>query len=203
MAMLGRQVDLLQREGLEVVEIGLHDSQSWCLPHEMEQDLGEIKRRWPNVTQFHLHMHDARAMALPSIYAAMRTLGAGDTLILEGTIGGIGGGQFGGNGRASGMAATEDVMHMLDGMGIRTGVDLDKIIDCVWMLEKIIGRPAFGHVAKAGPRPAGPQAHYDPNMPGMESLEAARHFRLGPAAYEKEGSFPWNKPIAGPYFRAS
>ena len=148
-------------------------------------------------------MHNARGMALPSIYAALRNLGPDDTVLLEGTLGGIGGGQYGGNGRASGMAPTEDLMHMLEGMGIDTGVNLDRIIDCVWMLERIIGRPAFGLVSKAGPRPATPDALYDPNMPGIESLEAARHFKLGPGAYEKEGYFPWPKPISGPFWQGA
>ena len=198
---LERQMDMLQAAGIEVLEIGLHDSQSWCVPHEMEADLTEIKRRWPAVKHFHFHMHNARGMALPSIYAALRSLDAGDTVLLEGTLGGIGGGQFGGNGRACGMAPTEDLMHMLEGMGIATGVDLDKLIDCVWMLEKIIGRPTFGMVAKAGPRPTRAEALYDANMPAVESLEAARHFRLGPQAYANQGFTPWKQPISGPYYQ--
>lgn len=203
LSFLERQYELLKAAGIAVVEIGLHDSQSWCLPHEMEADIKEIKRRWPEVRQFHLHLHNARGMALPAIYAALRTLGPGDRVILEGTLGGIGGGQYSGNGRAAGMAATEDILHMLEGMDIKTGVNLDKIIDCVWMLEKIIGRPAFGHVSKAGPRPTLARGYYDANMPGMESLEAAKHFKLGPAAYEKEGYSPWTKPISGPYYRVN
>ncbi|MFN0159818.1 MAG: hypothetical protein ACKVQQ_01230 [Burkholderiales bacterium] len=199
MGFLEHQVALLEDAGIAVIEIGLHDSQSFCMPHLMEADLQEIHRRWPQVRQFHLHMHDARGMALPSIYAALRTLGEGDTLLLEGTLGGIGGGQFGGNGRASAMAPTEDLMHMLEGMGMDTGVDLDRLIDCVWKLEKIIGRPAFGHVSKAGPRPRRATEYYDPNMPGIESLAAARHFREGPAAYAAEGYSPWVSPITGPY----
>ncbi|MDE1947510.1 MAG: hypothetical protein KGI35_02745 [Burkholderiales bacterium] len=198
---LARQIDALRRAGMEVFEIGLHDSQSWCLPHEMEADLQAIKRRWPEVRHFHLHMHDARGMALPSIYAALRTLDAGDTLLLEGTLGGIGGGQYNGNGGAAGMAATEDLMHMLEGMGIPTGVDLDKLIDCVWMLERIIGRPAFGHVSRAGPRPQAPASWFDPNLPAVESLAAARHFKLGADAYRAEAYSPWSRPIAGPYFQ--
>jgi len=203
LSFLQRQYDLLKAAGIAVVEIGLHDSQSWCVPHEMEQYLVEVKRRWPEVRRFHLHMHNARGMALPAIYAALRTLGPDDTVLLEGTLGGIGGGQYGGNGRASSMAATEDLMHMLEGMGIDTGVDLDKLIDCVWMLERIIGRPAFGMVAKAGPRPATPEALYDPNLPAIESLEAAKHFRHGARAYAKEGYSPWKTPIAGPYWQGA
>jgi hydroxymethylglutaryl-CoA lyase len=199
--MLARQIDLLAAAGIEVVEIGLHDSQSWCLPHEMEADLQALKRRWPAVRQFHLHLHDARGMALPSLYAALRTLDSGDTMLVDGTLGGLGGGQYCGNGIASGMVPTEDFMHMLAGMGIDTGVDLDKLIECVWMLEQMLGVPAVGRVARAGPRPD-PSHLYDPNLPAVESLSAARHFKLGPQAYAGEGYSPWKQPIAGPWFRA-
>ncbi len=198
---LERQMALLAAAGISAIEIGLHDSQSFCLPHEMEADLAEIKRRWPQVKQFHFHMHNARGMALPSLYAALRSLDANDTALIEGTLGGIGGGQFGGNGQASSMVATEDLMHMLDGMGIATGVDLDRLIDCVWHLEKIIGRPAFGSVARAGPRPTRPEAFYDANMPAVESLDAAKHFRFGARAYGNAGPNPWKNPITGPYYQ--
>lgn len=200
LSFLERQIALLEEAGLEVVEIGLHDSQSWCLPHEVEADLVTLKQRWPQVRRFHLHMHNARGMALSAIWAALRTLDADDTLVLDGTLGGIGGGQYCGNGVASGMAATEDIMHMLEGLGIKTGVDLGKIIDCVWLLEEIVGYSAFGHVSKAGPRPAGPAEFYDANLPAIESLKAARHFRSGPTAFAGEGYSPWREPISGPYF---
>jgi hydroxymethylglutaryl-CoA lyase len=202
-SLLEKEIEALQSEGIEVAEIGLHDSQSWCLPNEIEDDLREIKRRWPSVRQFHLHIHDARGMALPALYEGLRTLEKTDTLLIDGTLGGIGGGQYSGNGRAAGMAATEDVIHMLDGLGIETGVNLDKTIDCVWLLEKIIGRATFGHVSKAGPRPVDPKHFYDPNMPAVESLQAARHFKLGPQTYAKEGYSPWKAPIAGPFYSAS
>ena len=198
---LGQQMNILQAAGLEVFEIGLHDSQSWCLPHLIEADLQEIKRRWPQVRQFHLHMHDARGMALPCLYAALRVLDASDTLLIDGTLGGLGGGQYCGNGMASGMVATEDLLHMLEGMGIPTGVDLDRLIECVWMLEDMLGISAFGHVAKAGPRPQRPDQHYDPNLPAVESLQGARHFKLGPSAYTDEAYSPWKQPITGPWFR--
>ncbi len=196
---LQKQIDLLTAHNIEPIEIGLHDSQSWCLPHDIEADLLAIRKRWPAIRQFHLHIHDARGMALPVLYAALRTLGPNDILIIDGTLGGIGGGQYGGNGRASGMAATEDLMHMLEGLGIPTGVDLGRIIDCVWLLERIIGRPAYGHVSKAGPRPKTAAEFYDPNLPAVESLESARHFRLGRDVTTKEGYSPWKRPIIGPF----
>ena len=194
-------MSLLQRSGLEVFEIGLHDSQSWCLPHELETDLIEIKRRWPKVKQFHLHMHDARGMALPCIYAALRVLDPSDTLLIDGALGGLGGGQYCGNGIASGMVATEDLHHMLQGMGIDTGVDLDRLIECVWLLEGLLGLSAFGHVAKAGPRPERTEQRYDPNLPAVESLQGAKHFKLGPDAYAQEAYSPWRQAITGPWFQ--
>ena len=74
---------------------------------------------------------------------------------------------------------------------------MDKVIDCVWMLEEMLGRPATGHVSKAGPCPITPKEWYDPNMPLVETFEQARHFRLGPKAYE-EGQRPWKEPIPKP-----
>jgi hydroxymethylglutaryl-CoA lyase len=200
MSFLERQADLLESAGIAVTEIALHDSQSWCVPHEMEQYLVAVRNHWPKVRRFHFHMHNARGMALPSIYAALRNLAPEHTVLLEGTLGGIGGGQYCGNGTASGMAATEDLLHMLEGMGIETGVDLDKIIDCVWMLERTIGRAAFGAVSRAGPRPSHARL-YDPNLPAIESTAAARHFKLGGAAYETEGYSPWRQPISGPFWQ--
>lgn len=199
MSMLEKQFDLMTEAGLEVIEIGLHDSQSWCLPDNVEQDLAEVKRRWPGVRQFHLHIHNGRGMGLSAIYAALRTLEPTDTLVLDGTLGGIGGGQYNGNGRAAGMAATEDVLHMLEGLGVETGVDLGKIIECVWLLERIIGRPSFGYVSKAGPRPMNEKDFYDANLPAVETLDAARHFKLGRQACEKDGYSPWKSQIVGPY----
>ena len=56
-------------------------------------------------------------------------------------------------------------------------------------------------VAKAGPRPVRPEQFYDANMPAVESMEAARHFKLGPQAYAQEGYTPWKNPISGPYYQ--
>jgi hydroxymethylglutaryl-CoA lyase len=94
------------------------------------------------------------------------------------------------------MAATEDVACMLDGMGIRTGVDVDKLIEAEWKLSEMIGRPTMSHVAKAGPRP-GSDRLYDPNMPFVETHAQARHFVVGASAYSG-GICPWRTPIPGP-----
>jgi hydroxymethylglutaryl-CoA lyase len=122
-------------------------------------------------------------MALPSMYAAIRTLGPDDTLRVEGTIGGMGGCSYCGNGQATGMAAIEDVMHMLEGMGVETGVNLDKPIECVWMCEEILGRHLWGPVLETWPQPTSVASFYDMNAPFVETLEQATHFKRGPEVY--------------------
>ena len=75
--------------------------------------------------------------------------------ILDASVGGLGGCPFAP--RATGNIATEDLVYMLDRMGIATGFDLDRLIDIVPWLEGEVGRPAPGLVARAGPFPGRPR----------------------------------------------
>lgn len=196
--MLEAQHRLWDEVGITVTSCGLIDTMSFAIPDKVERLISRIKDNWPDIHEFRLHLHNARNMAIASIYAAMRVLGPEDTLRLDGSIGGIGGCPYCGNGQATGTVPTEDLLHMFDGMGIETGVDMDKLIDCVWMAEKILGRTLYGHVSKAGPRPKTPAKYFDLNMPFVETIEQAKHFKKGPAAYEG-GIYPYKKPIATPY----
>ena len=196
MAMLARQLEAWRGSGIPVTWVSLADPMSWCMPNWVEDQLTAIAQRWPRIKNVHLHLHDARGMALPSIYAALRALDASFTIQLDVVAGGIGGCPYCGNGRATGMAATEDVVHMLETMGIPTGVDLDRLIDAVWLLEEIIGRATPGHVSKAGPRPERGSC-YDPNLPLVETHDQARHFKLGDQAV-RDGLRPWRAPIPWP-----
>ena len=189
--------DLWDNAGIPVTTVYLGDPMSWTTPYRTEELLAAIKDRWPHIHHFVLHLHDARGMALVSAYAALRTLDSSDTVQLEGTVGGIGGCPYCGNGRATGMMATEDLMHMLDSMGIDHGVDIDKVVDCVWLLEELLSRQARGHVSRAGRRPIARAEWYDPNMPFVETFDEANHFKLGPTAYEG-GRVPWKQPIISP-----
>lgn len=164
------------------------------MPHAVEETLEWVLETWPQITTFHLHLHDARAMALPSFYAAMRVLDERHTIVLDTTLGGIGGCPYCGNGRATGMAATEDVVHMLHAMDIDTGVDLSKLIEAEALLEEIIGRQTPSHVAKGGPMPKTVEAAYNPNLPFVETHEEAQHFRLGEEVVAHQRS-PWREPI--------
>ena len=50
---------------------------------------------------------------------------------------------------ATGNVATEDVVYMLDGMGIETGVSLEKLVDTAWFISDFLGRPPVSRVARA------------------------------------------------------
>ena len=171
MTLLEYQHGLWEEAGIDVVSRSMGDPMSHCTPAKVEESVSRVKERWPEINHFRLHLHNGRNMAIASAYAAMRVLGPEDTLELDGTIGGFGGCPYCGNGRATGMGPTEDLLHMMDDMGIPTGVDIDKLIDCVWAAERIIGRELYGHVSKAGPRPRTVDKLYDINMPFVETMD--------------------------------
>ena len=198
MDMLERQHSMWDEVGIKVVSAAMGDPMSHCTPAKVEESVYRVKEKWPEINHIRLHLHNGRNMAIASAYAAMRVLGPEDTLDLDGTIGGYGGCPYCGNGRSTGMAPSEDLLHMMEDMGVETGVDIDKLIDCVWMAEKIMGRELYGHVSKAGPRPKSLSSLYNIDMPFVETTEQAKHFKVGPSAYEG-GLYPYREPITSEY----
>ena len=196
MTMLERQYRLWEEAGIPVTKIAISDPMGWNMPDEVERQLVAIKERWRSIKSFNLHLHNTRGMALTSSYVCLKVLDSTDTLLLQPAIGGMGGCPFCGNGRSAGLPPTEDLINMLEEMGISTRVDLYKLIECVWLAEEIVGHPLWGHVSKAGPMPRGKKL-YAMDMPFVESLDQARHFIKGPAAYKGAPS-PWKEPIKSP-----
>ncbi len=91
------------------------------------------------------HFHNTRNTGYANAYAAV---GAGASM-LDGSIGGLGGCPFAP--RATGNVATEDLVYMLEGEGVETGVDLDALIAISEWLEGLLGRQLEGYVYRAGP----------------------------------------------------
>ncbi len=91
-----------------------------------------------------LHMHDTRGTALANILAGLE-LGVTE---FDSAVGGVGGCPYAPG--AAGNVATEDLVYMLHGMGIETGVDLDKLVGVARMAENLLGRPLPGKVHLAG-----------------------------------------------------
>jgi hydroxymethylglutaryl-CoA lyase/(R)-citramalyl-CoA lyase len=71
--------------------------------------------------------------------------------VLDASVGGLGGCPFAP--RATGNVATEDLVYLLDGEGVETGIDLDALIGVSQWLEELLGRPLEGRVYRAGPFP--------------------------------------------------
>jgi hydroxymethylglutaryl-CoA lyase len=95
--------------------------------------------------RFALHFHDTRGTALANVLVGLE-LGVRD---FDASVGGVGGCPYAPG--ASGNLATEDLVYMLHGMGVETGVDLDKLLVAGNVAEQVIGRPLPGKVHRAGP----------------------------------------------------
>ncbi|MBL8385044.1 MAG: hydroxymethylglutaryl-CoA lyase [Burkholderiales bacterium] len=191
---LAQRMDLLalmigkwHAAGIRVTRVALLEAMGWNLPHTVREFMVAIRERWPEVTDFHMHLHNQRGATIASYYEALQ-LGATE---FDTCLGGMGGCPYCGNGRAAGHVPTEDFVDLCHEMGIETGFDLDKLIEAVAVAEEVVGHPLWGHVSKSGPRPRG-AALYPPGMPFVETLAEAAHFRKGPQVYAGQIS-PWKE----------
>ena len=91
-----------------------------------------------------LHFHDTRGTALSNALVGLE-LGFRD---FDASVGGLGGCPYAPG--AAGNLATEDLVYMLHGMGIRTGIELDALIEAGRVAESVVGRPLPGKVHQAG-----------------------------------------------------
>jgi isopropylmalate/homocitrate/citramalate synthase len=91
-----------------------------------------------------VHLHNTRSTGFANAYEA---ISSGAT-VLDASVGGIGGCPFAP--RATGNICTEDLVYLLHGEGIETGVDLDELIGVAEWLERVLGRQLEGQVYRAG-----------------------------------------------------
>ena len=193
MELLERQHELWTAAGVTVDKVWIGDPMAWNVPDQVASQLRAIQERWPEIERFHLHLHDARGTAMLSAYEALKVLTKDQTLVLDTSIGGMGGCPYGGHGRMTRMIPTEDLVDLLNELGVPTGIDIDRLIEAAVLAEEVVGHSLWGHVSKAGPRPRA-KALFPMDLPFIETEEQAQHFRLGPQAYEGARS-PWAEPI--------
>jgi len=89
------------------------------------------------------HFHDTYGQALVNIYASLQE----GLAVFDSSIAGLGGCPYAKG--ASGNVATEDVLYMLNGMGIETGVDMDKLLLAGEHISRVLGRVTGSRVARA------------------------------------------------------
>jgi hydroxymethylglutaryl-CoA lyase len=90
-----------------------------------------------------MHFHDTYGQALANLYAGMEE----GVRVIDSAAGGLGGCPYAPG--ATGNVATEDVVYMLEGMGIKTGVDMPKLLAATNGVGKLLGRPPVSRVAAA------------------------------------------------------
>lgn len=139
--------------------VALCDTTGMAFPSQVARMVREFISRWPG-TQLTLHFHNTRGMGLANAMAAVQA-GADR---FDSSLGGVGGCPYAPG--ASGNVCTEDLVHMLDLSGCRTGVDFAALLACARSLSGLLGHDVPGQVAKAGHR-------LTPHPP-REDLEAIR-----------------------------
>jgi hydroxymethylglutaryl-CoA lyase len=128
--------------GLGCYQVSLGDTIGVGTPNQTREILDVLQRR-ARPGSIALHMHDTRGTALANVLAGLE---AGVTTF-DASVGGLGGCPYAPG--ASGNLATEDLVYMLHGMGMETGVDLGRLVAAGEMAQSLVGRPLPGKTLQA------------------------------------------------------
>jgi isopropylmalate/homocitrate/citramalate synthase len=131
---------------LGVDELSLGDTIGVATPNQVEDVLAALEGVVP-LEKLALHFHDTRGTALANVLAALER----GVAIFDSAAGGTGGCPYAPG--ASGNLATEDLLYMLHGFGVETGVDLEAVRAATRALAAALGRALPGKYAQAGPPP--------------------------------------------------
>ena len=123
-------------------EVSLGDTIGVGTPTKTRQLLRAAAGAVP-IAKLAMHFHDTYGQALANLYAGMEE----GARVIDSAAGGLGGCPYAPG--ATGNVATEDVVYMLEGMGIATGVDMAKLVAATNGISRLIGRPPLSRVAAA------------------------------------------------------
>jgi hydroxymethylglutaryl-CoA lyase len=123
-------------------EISLGDTIGVGTPVKARQLLCAVAGSVP-MAKLAMHFHDTYGQALANLYAGMEE----GARVIDSAAGGLGGCPYAPG--ATGNVATEDVVYMLEGMGVATGVDMTKLVAATNAIGRLIGRPPVSRVAAA------------------------------------------------------
>lgn len=123
-------------------EISLGDTIGVGTPHKAAALFAMLSKDIPR-TQLAGHFHDTYGQALANIYACL----AEGIAVFDSSVAGLGGCPYAKG--ASGNVATEDVLYMLNGLGIHTGINLEKVITAGLNISTVLGRETGSRVARA------------------------------------------------------
>ena len=129
--------------GVDALSYG--DTTGMATPGRVTRLIGQTRFAYPDAP-LNLHFHNTRGAALANVLAALQ-LGVAD---FDASVGGLGGCPYAPG--ASGNVATEELVHMVQDMGVATGVDLEALVVVAARAEQIVGRTLPSQVLRAGPR---------------------------------------------------
>ena len=129
--------------GHEISLFVLGDTTGMANPRQTYYYVFRLQKEFPR-HNFGLHFHNTRGLGLANVLAGYE---AGVTRF-DGAVGGIGGCPF--TPGAAGNVCTEDMAYMFAQMGVKTAIDVDKLIELAQEIEALFGRTLPGYIMKAG-----------------------------------------------------
>ena len=139
-----QQVDVVSRALFDMgcYEVSLGDTIGVGTPGHFKRLLDHLLLQ-ASVDKLAVHCHDTYGQALANICSSLEY----GIATVDASVAGLGGCPYALN--ATGNAASEDVVYMLEGMGISTGIDLDKLIAVGQSISALLGKPTNSNVARA------------------------------------------------------
>ena len=135
--------DVVQRlRDLGCDEIDIADTIGVATPRHVQAVMQRAAQEFP-IAQLSGHFHDTYGQALANIYASLEV----GITIYHASVAGLGGCPYAKG--ATGNVATEDVLYMMKGLGIETGIDLDAVVDAGQFISHHLGRKAAGRAGNA------------------------------------------------------
>lgn len=128
--------------GLGVYEISLGDTVGVGTPLAVKRMIEAVAKIVP-LERLAFHGHDTYGQAVANIYSALEE----GVAVVDSSVAGLGGCPYAKG--AAGNVATEDVLYMLNGLGIETGVDISEIVRTAWFISDVLGRTPASRVANA------------------------------------------------------
>jgi hydroxymethylglutaryl-CoA lyase len=129
-------------------EVILSDTIGSAHPRQVRELIELHLENGIRLEQLGVHFHDTRGLALANVLAALES----GVSRFDSSVGGMGGCPFAPG--AQGNATTEDMVFMLEEMGVSTGVDVSALIEVARFAEKLVGRPLPGHLKNAQLKPS-------------------------------------------------
>ncbi|MDX6151537.1 hydroxymethylglutaryl-CoA lyase [Marinococcus sp. PL1-022] len=135
---------LKRYQQMNIQEVSLADTTGMANPKQVHLMLQHLQAAFPDIT-FSMHLHNTRGLALANMAAGMEQ----GIRRFDSSTAGLGGCPYAPG--ATGNVPTEDVVHMMEEMGIATDINLEKIIDTAKEVKNIIGHDGGSYMLQAGP----------------------------------------------------